>query len=577
MWRPLIRKWLPLCSKWLVVLSVAVFCGCAGTTLRHDYANYSNVYADSSNKQLLTNLAREQHDEPIYFIQLASISSEYQFNGSVGFSPSYVNNSPVVFQDEQSTTTGSTPPTGGNSVSTGFGSYIKDMLTLGGSVNGGFLQEPIYQFVPLAGSNFVQAILTPISDKVFLTFYDQGYPADNLARIMVESVQDRIITTNITYRITTNAVPVTLFRTNLEEFTNAISLSVIQTNLVVVNGNQIPLLITNPITVMLTNQVNVVEPARTILEAQSVTNVEMQYTTNVETMVNNPTDRSYPNFLEFCFFLRRLQAYHLLTVHPGETQGGTLVYQGTDAKLPDLASAVQSGLSTKYDANSGEYLVTKPDGIPSLQLSITNQTFDTFTNNNPDITTYTNNRPDVTGTKYTLALNRTMFNAMMGTASRLENDQARLKMKTVEVALYDTANEAHLFQSKTNLYRRSINYRDYDKYGTFGIVSVNTNYPPFAVRPVLTLNYPPSAFTNLTTSVQVAYEGRVYTIADFTERALAMQISNTNKPSGLAGVIMPENSPQTSNRDTFTVLSYLFSQVAIDTQKLPIQQLIQIQ
>jgi len=46
------------------------------------YANFSAVYADSNNRQLLTNLAREQQDEPVYFIQLASISSEYQFNSS---------------------------------------------------------------------------------------------------------------------------------------------------------------------------------------------------------------------------------------------------------------------------------------------------------------------------------------------------------------------------------------------------------------------------------------------------------------------------------------------------------------
>ena len=570
------QKHLKLCAKWLFVLSVAVLCGCAGTTLRHDYANYSSVYADSSNKQLLINLAREQHDEPVYFMQLASISSEYQFNGAVGFTPSYVNNSPVIFPTEVSTTTGSTPPTGGNSFSESFGSFFKNMLTLGGSVNGSFLQEPIYQFLPLNGSNFIQAILTPISNKVFLTFYDQGYPADMLARIMVQSVQDSIVTTNKTYTITTNAVPMTLFRTNLEEFTNSISLSVIQTNIVVVNGNEIPLLITNPITVLMTNQVNVVEPAGTILETELVTNVEMTYATNTEIMVNSPTDRSYPDFLEFCFFLRRLQAYHLLTVHPGETQGGTVVYQGNQAKLPDLAAAVESGLSTKYDANSGEYLVTKPNQSPSLQLSITNQTFETFTNNNPDVTTYTNNKPNVTGTKYTLALNREMFDAMMGTASRLENTDARLKMKTVEVAMYDAANEAHLFQSKTNSLRHDIKYSDFDKYGTFGVVSVNTNYPPFAVRPVLMLNYDRSSMTNLAISVQVAYQGQGFTIGDFTERALAMQISNTNKPSGLAGVIMPEDSPQTSNRDTFTVLSYLFSQVAIDTQNLPLQQLIQI-
>ncbi len=61
-----------------------------GTALHTDFTDYSEVYADSMNRQLLLNLARLANDEPAYFIQLGTIASQYQFTTSASFSPSHV-------------------------------------------------------------------------------------------------------------------------------------------------------------------------------------------------------------------------------------------------------------------------------------------------------------------------------------------------------------------------------------------------------------------------------------------------------------------------------------------------------
>src|ERR1700722_8339451 len=86
-------------AKRLLLLALICLSGCLShVAMRKDQVNYSRAYGDSSNEQLLLNLARLANDDPVYFVQLGSISSAYQFGTSAGFSPSYVNNTPSFYQ-----------------------------------------------------------------------------------------------------------------------------------------------------------------------------------------------------------------------------------------------------------------------------------------------------------------------------------------------------------------------------------------------------------------------------------------------------------------------------------------------
>ena len=184
-------------AKYIPIGFLLLFTGCANhAVLKRDQTQFGYAYTDARNKQLLENLARLANHDPISFIQLGSFSSQYQFGTGVAFSPSYVNNSPSFYNSAASTTTGSTPPTGASSVSTSIGTFMKNVLTLGGSASANVTETPIFQYFPVTGSNAVAATLNPITEKVFNTLYNGNFGADWLARTMVASVKHTIIDTN---------------------------------------------------------------------------------------------------------------------------------------------------------------------------------------------------------------------------------------------------------------------------------------------------------------------------------------------------------------------------------------------
>ena len=147
---------------------IILFSGCVGTPLKKSYSDYSEVYADAVNRQLLLNLARLSHDEPPYFVQLGQINAQFNFNGSATANPSFAR-----------------VPHPGGALTT----FVQETLTLGGSATAGVSHIPTFQFVPLNGEAFAQAINNPIPDKLFYTLYDQGFHADRLIRSVVASIR----------------------------------------------------------------------------------------------------------------------------------------------------------------------------------------------------------------------------------------------------------------------------------------------------------------------------------------------------------------------------------------------------
>jgi hypothetical protein len=422
--------------KWFLIIPLVVLCGCAGVALRHDYADYSKMYADSVNKQLLLNLARLSHDEPVYFIQLGSISSQYQFSTSAGFMPTH----------------SSVAHPGGAAAT-----VAQDTLTLGGTLSAGFMENPIFQFLPLNGTNFVDAIVAPISDKIFLTFYDQGYPADLVARTMVASIQ--------------------------KEFTNS-------------NGH-----------------------------------------TNCEFYINNPNDPTYPQFLEYCDDLRNAQLYHTLIVEM-VSKDAPAVYRNKKAKLSDVVSAIQSGLSVKCDTN-GDYIVTKPEQNLAL---------------------VTKTDKDILETKGSLTDAQKFVKS-------IQEKKLKLKMRTFEAVMYSVAKEEVYFKNledPTNLIYKNIKFND-DGYGIIACVT-RKNGSQFPVRPIMTITYGDNERFHLSKLIEANYHNVIYSVGD-------LEGKEVSQDPMCKGMKLPGNQ----NRTVFTMISYLFSQIAIDTQKLPVQQLIQVQ
>lgn len=420
--------------RWFPLLFLSVLCGCSGTALRHAYTDYTEVYAQAVNRQLLLNLARLSHDQPPYFIQLGQISSQFSFNSSIGFSPS-------AFRV-------SNP-----------GDAIQNGLTLGGSLSAGAVETPTFQFVPLNGEAFAQAIISPISDRLFYTLYDQGFHADLLLRTMIASVE----------------VP-DWRSTNFEQ--------------------------------------------RLIYR-------------------NHPRDPTYPDFLAFCKALRKAQLEGaVVVVNNTNVTSEPTVYR--DVKLGETIGAMAAGMTVTNAADKSNFIVTGSRKGFTLASVVQNHT--------------TN-----------------LFSAPGKGTFRIQD--VRLKPRTFIGVMYAVAREEVYFEQLVragpNAVSPDISFKR-DPSGAQAFVApsrFSEEYfegqprQPVAVRPILTLTgYNSSQRARLTKTVEVNFNGQTYTVGDF---------ENATDRDAL-GDLPP------SNGRVFSLVSYLFAQLAIDPQKLPVQQLIQV-
>ncbi len=142
--------------------------GCAGPALRTSFNDYAGVYADVSNRQMLLNLARLSNSHPSYFLQMGGINTTHQFTASAGANGGMARNESFV----------GTPVL-----------PILDALSFGTNLGGSRNEQPTFNFTPLAGGTFAQAVLVPISPNVLFTLYEQGYRVDHLFRTIVQSIE----------------------------------------------------------------------------------------------------------------------------------------------------------------------------------------------------------------------------------------------------------------------------------------------------------------------------------------------------------------------------------------------------
>jgi hypothetical protein len=144
----------------LLALAGALFLsGCGSARYRADYNGFNAAYADSSNRQMLLNLARLDQHDPTYFLQFGQISVQYSFTSSLNGT---VNN--TIPQSTQHV------PIVGET----------------GIISAGASTTPSFTFIPVADDKVAQELLQPVPANVLYTLFQQGGPVDQLLRLMVE-------------------------------------------------------------------------------------------------------------------------------------------------------------------------------------------------------------------------------------------------------------------------------------------------------------------------------------------------------------------------------------------------------
>ena len=146
---PIVRD---IAIRLLAGAAVAMSSGCASTlALDRMVLAYDQSTTDSVSKQLLLNIARARHNQPIHFTSVSNITATYRFAVNAGV---------------------------GGAVTGDRGNLL--VPALGGSAE----ENPTISILPMQGDEFTQRLLTPFEEQKLTLLLRQGYDVDSLLRLL---------------------------------------------------------------------------------------------------------------------------------------------------------------------------------------------------------------------------------------------------------------------------------------------------------------------------------------------------------------------------------------------------------
>jgi len=152
------------------VVACLALVACATRQFEPDFTTYSEAYAQNQNWQMLLNIARLDQGYPSYFLAIGAIHLLRNETGSLQGAGTI------------SRTAGQTVS---NTVSRTVSNVLSGTLTPNVSDN----VQPSFDFIPINSTEAAQQLLAPISIDAFNTLYQQGWPVDQLLRVMVERIE----------------------------------------------------------------------------------------------------------------------------------------------------------------------------------------------------------------------------------------------------------------------------------------------------------------------------------------------------------------------------------------------------
>lgn len=145
-----------LSSALLVGLSFSAS-GCVSViALDHAVGAYDRTVVKLVSEQLLLNIARARHNQPIHFTAISSIAATYNFGFSAGATPALTGES-------------------GSLLAPIFGATMAE--------------NPTISIVPMQGEEFTQRLLTPFHEQKLTMLLRQGYDIDALLRLLATEIR----------------------------------------------------------------------------------------------------------------------------------------------------------------------------------------------------------------------------------------------------------------------------------------------------------------------------------------------------------------------------------------------------
>ena len=149
----------------LFVLSLT---GCLSPpTLNRAVLAYDDAINDAISKQLLINIARAHHHEPIHFTGVANVAATFDFRISAGATPALT------------------------------GEHGRTLVPLFG---GSIAENPTISITPIEGEEFTKRLLAPFQESKLTLLLRQGVDIDLLLRLMAKEVRLKTKGEEVAYR-----------------------------------------------------------------------------------------------------------------------------------------------------------------------------------------------------------------------------------------------------------------------------------------------------------------------------------------------------------------------------------------
>lgn len=147
-------------SAWFsvgIITCLLVLSGCLSPiTLTRAVIAYDDAITESQSKQLLVNIARAQHHQPIHFTGVSNVAATFDFRFTAGATPALT------------------------------GDASRTILpVIGGSV----AENPTISIAPIEGEEFTKRLLTPFHEAKLTLLLRQGIDIDLLLRLMAKELR----------------------------------------------------------------------------------------------------------------------------------------------------------------------------------------------------------------------------------------------------------------------------------------------------------------------------------------------------------------------------------------------------
>lgn len=144
------------CAVAAIVLAAWGATGCRFTgpaTIQVGRGMYNAAVQKTNNEQLLLNIVRLRYRDTPFFLEVASVSTNFTFEAAVDASAELPNASPNIY---------------------GVGAGV------------GVSEQPTVTYTPLQGDQFVKQLLAPIDSSLLMLLYHSGWSISRILRVCVE-------------------------------------------------------------------------------------------------------------------------------------------------------------------------------------------------------------------------------------------------------------------------------------------------------------------------------------------------------------------------------------------------------